>query len=107
MKVQNPNYIILLILLLSINPKRYSHSNRRKRGVRATHQSILKVKEAKSTQKLTIEKLAEKAYISESTVKRFLRRKHVDQDYAIAILKALNLEYQNIIEDEEDNKLVA
>ncbi|NJN10789.1 MAG: helix-turn-helix transcriptional regulator [Richelia sp. RM1_1_1] len=78
--------------------------DQRKRGVRATDNGLKKIVEAKATRlgggkRLTIEKLAEESNVSEQTVKRFLKGLRIDQDYAMVIVKALNLEYKDIIED--------
>lgn len=86
-----------------ISPTTSRPSNRqRQRGVKLTAKERIKVKEAIAPQlgtRITQEKLAENSYVSVSTVKRFLQGKAVDECSAIAILKALNLDYQDIIKD--------
>lgn len=86
-------------------------SQKRKRGVRATEKGILKVIAAMAKDnegnRLTYEKLAEKAWVHVSTIKRFLKRNCIDKTCAVIILNALNLKYQDIIENEEDNNTAA
>ena len=77
--------------------------NRKSRGVKATAQGLKELEVAKATQKcdegnrLTYERIAEKANISDKTVQRFFSGKSVDLDCAISIIEALNLNRQDIL----------
>ncbi len=70
--------------------------NSSSRSIKAT--KIEKLQEAKNSQRLTYEKLAEKAYVSESTVKRFFKGIAVDIPSAESIVKALGLELEEVIQ---------
>lgn len=93
---------------------RTSSSRRRNRGVRATENGIVKLRNAKRNLNRDHESLIENdnkiagvtnlelgciANVSESTVKRFFEGKFVDKDCASSIVGALNLEYSEIIEE--------
>lgn len=86
-------------------------SQKRKRGIQATEEGIIKVRAAMAKgdggKRLTYEKLAEKAWVHVSTIKRFLKRNCIDKTCAVSILNALNLEYRDIIENEEDSNTAA
>ncbi|MDY6806993.1 MAG: NACHT domain-containing protein [Cyanobacteriota bacterium] len=68
------------------------------RSIPASKLGIEKLREAKTSQRLTHEKLAEKAGVSLSTVKRFFSGKAVDIPYAEWIAEALGLELEEVIE---------
>lgn len=76
-------------------------SQQRKRGIRATEEGIVKVRAAMAKsgedKRLTYEELAERAWVSVSTVKRFFKRNLIDKTCAASILNVLNLDYQDII----------
>lgn len=100
--------IIFIFICTSNHKTSYSESksakNSRQRGLRATDKGVTKMRAAKAAglgdgQRLTNERLAEEANVSPKTVQRFLKGKGVDKDCAIAILNALNLEAQDILED--------
>ncbi|MGB3514076.1 MAG: NACHT domain-containing protein [Microcoleaceae cyanobacterium] len=66
------------------------------RSIKASNSGREKLKKAKKN--LSYEKLAEKAGVSVSTVKRFFYGKAVDIPYAEWITQALNLELKDIVE---------
>lgn len=77
-------------------------------SVRATQPGLQKLREARDLQsrndgkRLTIESIAEKANVSESTVKRFFSgRIPVYREMAIAITESLGLQFEDIVESSE------
>ncbi len=72
--------------------------NSSSRSVKASKLGIQKLKEAKNSQRLTYEKLAEKTGVSLSTIKRFFSGKAVDIPYAEWITEALGLEFKEVVE---------
>ncbi len=74
------------------------------RSVRASQSGQQKLKEAKDSQgrddreRLTWERLAEKAHVSVSTVKRFFNGEPVDRPSAKAITEALGLQLTHVLE---------
>jgi transcriptional regulator with XRE-family HTH domain len=72
--------------------------NSSSRSIKATKLGIQKLREAKNSQRLTYEKLEEKAGFSLSTVKRFLSGKAVEIFKAECIAQALGLELQEVVE---------
>ena len=76
-------------------------------GVKASAEGIEKVKQRKdelvrpnNPDKIgwTYNDIAEKAFISEATVKRFLQGKAVERSVLVSIAKALELNYEDIID---------
>ncbi|MCT7994823.1 HEAT repeat domain-containing protein [Laspinema olomoucense] len=76
---------------------------RRLRGVQVTGEGLEKLREAKAAEPNTYMDIAEKALVSEHTVKRFFSGKRVDRDSAIAICKALGLEVNDVVDPNEWN----
>lgn len=81
-----------------------SRSSSRKRGVRATDEGLEQIHLAKAAgldngKHLTYDEIALKANVSPKTIQRFFKGDRVDKYYAIAIVKALNLQPQDILED--------
>ena len=75
------------------------------RSIKAT--KIEKLREAKTSQRLTNEKLAEKAGVSVSTIKRFLSGKAVDIPFAEWITEALGLELKDVVEPSNNQPEIA
>jgi len=82
---------------------------RKSRGIRATEEGLQKLQQAKASGRcddgkpLTYVRVAEKAGISELTVKRFFGGNPVDRDSAIAIAQALGLEVSEVVAPDEWN----
>ncbi|MDY7007063.1 MAG: NACHT domain-containing protein [Cyanobacteriota bacterium] len=73
-------------------------TSKKTRSIKASNSGIEKLINAKNNQRLTFPSIAEKAHVSESTVKRFCRGNAVDESCASVITAALNLELKDIIE---------
>ena len=73
----------------------------------ATESGLRKLREAKDAQcsddgkRLTPERIADKCYVSVSTVKRFFGGKRVYRDYALAICRVLNLKLEHVVDPNE------
>lgn len=72
--------------------------NSSSRSIKASKLGIQKLQEAKNSQRLTYEKLAEKTGVSLSTIKRFFSGKAVDIPYAEWITEALGLELKDVVQ---------
>ncbi|MBD1832567.1 AAA-like domain-containing protein [Cyanobacteria bacterium FACHB-472] len=75
-------------------------------SVQATEFGLQKLKEAKDSQRhegerLTYERIADKAYTSVSTVKRFLRGEDIYRDNALAITQVLGLQLEDVVDSNE------
>ncbi|HEY9633179.1 MAG TPA: AAA-like domain-containing protein [Coleofasciculaceae cyanobacterium] len=76
-------------------------------SARATESGLHKIREAKDYQRsnegerLTYERLAEKAYTSVSTVKRFFKGEEIYRDNALAITQVLGLQLEDVVEYSE------
>lgn len=83
----------------------------RPRSIKANDQGREKLKQAKESirvsndGRLSLAKIAKKAYVEESTVKRFFRGERIYTDNAEAICKGLGLDLADIVDPEELNQL--
>ncbi|MBW4682480.1 MAG: HEAT repeat domain-containing protein [Microcoleus vaginatus WJT46-NPBG5] len=81
---------------------------RKPRGIRATEEGLLKLRQAKAKRDedckpLSYKVIADQARIDERTVKRFFAGDGVDKDSAIAICQALALKITEIVDQSEWN----
>jgi hypothetical protein len=83
------------------------NQKRRRRTVRLSKGGIEQLEQAKDKGRdhegkpLTFESIAEKAKVSDKTVKRFFRGEAVDPGYADAIIEALGLRKEEVLSSEE------
>jgi hypothetical protein len=80
----------------------------RKRSVRATEEGRQKLIQAKAAGRdddkaLTYERIAEKARVDKKTVERFFRGEAKDRDSVIAIVQALGLDLNEVVDPKEWN----
>jgi HEAT repeat protein len=81
---------------------------RKPRSIRATEAGILKLKQAQDSQgddngKLTYDRIYEKTGINQKTIGRFFRGEVVDRGNAIAIVQALGLDINEIVDPKKWN----
>ncbi|BAZ23250.1 putative signal transduction protein with Nacht domain [Kalymmatonema gypsitolerans NIES-4073] len=83
------------------------NQKRRRRTVRLSKGGIEQLEQAKDKGRddegkpLTFESIAQKAKVSDKTVKRFFRGEAVDPGYADAIIEALDLKKEEVLSSEE------
>jgi len=81
---------------------------KRPRSVQANDQGIEKLKQAKESRRvenngrLSFAKIAEQAYVEETTVKRFFRRERIYTENAEVICKVLGLDLDHVVDPEEN-----